>query len=248
LVTLTFLALTIAGRAQTPAPLVVLASNAIKVPMERLQPDAERATGRRLSIKYSSSTAFRQAIEAGEVFDVAILTPAIVQTLVKTGRIRPGTATDVASAELVVGIRSGARKDDIATADGMKRRLLAARTLTWTEGGASAAPVEAMLRALGIAEQLRPKIVLQRVPGIAAETVAHGDNEIVFGPRSEIQNVAGLEVLGVFPKEFQRPVVVTAAAGAHVRDEEGAAALIRFLTGPGATSALKAAGMTPAAR
>jgi molybdate transport system substrate-binding protein len=216
--------------------------------MEQLRPDAERAIGHHISIKYSSSTALRQTIDQGEAFDLAILTPDIVATLVKTGHIRAGTATDVASADLAVGIRAGARKDNVETPDAMKRRLLAARSLTWTEGGASAAPVEAMLRTLGIAEQLRPRIVLQRVPGIAADTVAHGDNELVFAPRSEIQNVAGVEMLGLLPREFQRPVVVTAGIGAHARDEAGAAALIRFLTSPAAASALEAAGMTPAAR
>jgi molybdate transport system substrate-binding protein len=233
------------GRAQTPSPLIVLASNGIRAAMEQLRSDAERAIGRGISVKYSSSTALRQAIDQGEAFDLAILTPEIIETLVKTGRIRPGTATEVARVDLAVGMRAGARRDDIGTPDAMKRRLLAARSLTWTEGGASAGPVEDMLRALGIAEQLRPRIVLQRVPGIAADTVAHGDNELVFAPRSEIQNVAGVEVLGLFPKEFQRPVVMTAGVGARAHDENGAAHLIRFLTSPGAASALKATGMTP---
>jgi molybdate transport system substrate-binding protein len=216
--------------------------------MEHLLSDAERAVGRRISVRYSSSTALKQSIDQGEAFDLAILTPDIVDALVKAGRIRTGTHTDVASVDLAVGVRAGAPKGDIGTPDAMRRRLLAARSLTWTEGGASSVPVTAMLRALGIEEQVSSRIVLQRVPGTAAETVARGENELVFAPRSEIQTVDGVEVLGLFPKEFQRPVVMTAGIAASTRAADAAGALIRFLVSPGAAPALHAAGMRPAAR
>ncbi len=216
--------------------------------MEQLLPNAERAIGRRIDVRYSSSTALRQSIDKGEPFDLAILTPNLIDELVKTGRVRNGTRTDIASVDLAVGIRAGAPKADVGTPDAMKRRLLAARSLTWTEGGASSEPVAAMLRALGIEEQVRSRIVLQHVPGTAAETVARGENELVFAPRSEIQTVAGVEVLGLFPKEFQRPIVMTAGIAASARDANAAEALIRFLMSPGAAPALQATGMKPATR
>jgi molybdate transport system substrate-binding protein len=237
-----------AGSPQGSAPLVVLCSNGIRAALEQLLPAAEQATGRRISVRYSSSTALKQSIDQGEIFDLAILTPEIVDELVKTARMRTGTRTDVASIELAVGVRAGAPKSDVGTPDAMKRRLLAARSLTWTEGGASSAATVAMVRALGIEDQVRSRIVLQHVPGSAAETVARGENELVFAPRSEIQTVAGVEVLGLFPKEFQRPVVMTAGIAAGARDAHAAEALIRFLTSSRAVPALQAAGMKPAAR
>ena len=216
--------------------------------MERVLPDAERMLGRRIEVRYSAATVLKQSIEGGEAFDAAILTPEVVDALMKTGHLRTGSRADVASIELAVGIRAGAPKASVHTADGMKRRLLAARSLTWTEGGASSGATLAMLRALGIEEQIRPRLVLQRVPGIAAETVARGENELVFAPRSEIQTVPGVEVLGLFPPEFQRPVVMTAVIGAAARDASAAAEFVRFLIGPRASPALRDAGMTPTAR
>ena len=226
----------------------MFSSNGIKAALEKLLPDAERTVGRRIDVRYSAATVLKQSIDRGEAFDAAILTPEVVDALMKSGRLRAGTRGDVASIELAVGVRTGAPKAGVSTADGMKRRLLAARSLTWTEGGASSGATAAMLRALGIEEQLRPRLVLQRVPGIAAETVARGENELVFAPRSEIQTVPGVEVLGLFPPEFQRPVVMVAVIGTAARDVDGASEFIRFLTGPRASSALRDAGMTPTAR
>ena len=228
------------------APLRVLCSNGIRVAMERLLPEAERAIGRRVSIRFSSSAALKQSIDQGEAFDVAILTPALVDELSRTGTLRAGTRTDLASVDLAVGVRAGSPKTDISTPDAMRRRLLAARSLTWTEGGAASAANLAMIEALGLREQLASRIVVQRVPGVAAETVARGENELVLLPLSEIQHAEGVEVLGLLPASFQRPVVMTAGIAARTAAADAAAALVGFLSGAGAAPALTAAGMKPA--
>jgi molybdate transport system substrate-binding protein len=230
----------------TDEPLRVLSSNGIRAALEKLVPDAERATGRRVSIRFSSSAALKQAVDQGEAFDVALLTPEIIDELIRTGTVRAGTRKDLASIDLAVGVRAGSPKTDISTPDAMRRRLAAARSLTWTEGGAASTANLAMIEALGLREQLASRIVVQRVPGVASETVAHGEHELVLLPLSEIQGVAGVEVLGLLPAPFQRPVVMTAGIAAHTRAREAAAALVAFLSGPHAAPVLIAAGMKPA--
>ena len=88
--------------------------------------------------------------------------------------------------------------------------------------------------------------VLQAVPGRAAETVANGENELVFAPISEILSVRGVDVLGLFPREFQSPIVTTAAIGARAQHPADAKALVNFLTSPMAAAAMRAAGLEPA--
>jgi molybdate transport system substrate-binding protein len=248
------LALLIAGSillahaaAGNDAEIRVLCSNAIKAAVEKLLPEAERTIGRHISIQFSASTVLRKAIDAGEPFDVAMLTPGIIDDLIKSGKIVSGSHTDIASADLAAGVRAGASKADISTPAAMKRRLLAAQTITWTDGGASATAIVAMLKGLGIEEQLQSKIVLQKVPGRAAASVAGGENEIALAPVSEIQTVKGVEVLGFFPKEYQSPVVVTAGLAAKAKDTDAARALLKFLTSSKAVPAIKSSGMTPVA-
>ena len=224
----------------------LLCSNGIRAAVEQLMPAAEKAIGRKVVVEFSASTYLKKEIDAGKPFDLAILTPAINDDLANSGTLAAGSKTDLASADLAVGIKAGSAKADVSTTDRMKKRLLAAKTLTWTEGGAAEPAMLAMLRALGIAEQIKPKTVLQKTPGRPAESVAAGENELMFAPISEIQTVKGVEVLGKFPREFQKPVVMTAGIATQSKDAEGARKLIAYLASAEAIPALKANGMEPA--
>jgi len=223
-------------------------SNGIKPAIEALHAAAEKEIGRKISIEFSSSTALQKKIEGGAPFDVAILTPGIIEQFAKSGTVVPGSVTTVASSDLGVGATAGSPKADVGTAAGMKARLLAAKTVTWTDGGAAGPSVLAMFDGLGIGAQMKPKIVLQTVPGRPALSVASGENELMFAPVSEIQSVPGVQVLGKFPKEFQKPVVMTAGIATKAADAEAAKKLIAFLTGPKAADAMKSTGMDTAAK
>jgi hypothetical protein len=72
---------------------------------------------------------------------------------------------------------------------------------------------------------VKSKVVLQHMPGHASESVAEGQNELVFAPVSEIQTIKGVAVLGLFPQKFQKPVVATAGVGAQAKDADGRARL-----------------------
>jgi molybdate transport system substrate-binding protein len=223
----------------------VLCSNGIRAAMQQLMPAAEKATGRKVVIEFSASTLLKKEIDAGKPFDLVIVTPGIIDDLAKSGTLAAGSKTDIARSDLAVGIKTGSARDDISAPDAMKKRLLAAKTVTWTDGGASAPAVLEMFRALGIAEQMKPKSVLQKTPGRPAESIAQGENELMFAPISEIQTVKGVEVLGKFPREFQKPVVMTAGIAAHAKDAEGASKLVAYLVSAEAVPALQATGMQP---
>ena len=224
----------------------VLCSNGIRAAVQQLMPAAENAINRTVAIEFSTSTLLKKEIDAGKPFDLIIATPGIIDDLVNSGTLARGSKTYIASSDLAVGIKAGSARVDVSTPERIKKRLLAAKTLTWTDGGASAPAVLAMFRALGIAEQIKPKSVLQKAPGRPAESVAEGENEVMFAPISEIQTVKGVEVLGKFPQAFQKPVVMTAGIAAHARDAEGARKLVAYLASAEAIPALKANGMEPA--
>lgn len=224
----------------------VFCSNGIKRAMETLRPAAERAVGQPIAIEFAASAVLRRRIEAGEPFDLAILTPQVIGELVKARKIADRTETAVARVNLGVGIRAGASKADISTPEAMRRRLLAAKSVTYSLEGASNAAILNMLERLGIANEIKARTVLQTVSGRPAESVAEGENEIVFAPVSEILMVRGVDVLGLFPPEFQQPLVMAAAVSAGSQNASAAKALIAFLTSAAAAEAIKASGMEPA--
>ena len=230
------------------AEIRIICSNGIKGAMDKLVPQYEHTSGRHIAIQYGASAVLKRTIEGGEPFDLTILTPGTIDDLIKEGKVAAGTRTDIASASLGAGVRAGSPKTDISTPDAIKRRLLAAKSITYAKEGAATGAINSMIDRLGIAADLKSKIVLQTVSGRAEESVASGENEIVFGPVSEIIPVHGVEVLGLFPAEFQSPLVMSAGLSANSGNGEAAKALIKFLTGPGAAPAIKASGMEPVSK
>lgn len=213
--------------------------------MEKLIPQYEHTSGVHVNIEYGASAVLKRTIEGGAAFDLTILTPGVVNDLAKEGKIAAGSQIDIAKANLAVGVRSGSAKSDVGTAEAIKRRLLAAKSITFAKEGAATAAFNNLFERLGIADQVKSKVVLQTESGKPEETVASGENEIVLAPVSEIIPVHGIEVLGLFPKEFQSPLVMTAAVGANAKDKPGAEALVKFLRSSAAAGTVKASGMEP---
>ena len=228
--------------AQTP-PVRVLASNGFKAVLEAVRPQCERSIGRPLSIEYNSSTGLRAKIDAGQGFEVAIVTTELMDTLVKERKITPGSTATLAKAGIGVGIRKGAAKPDIRTAATMKNTLLKVKSVTYAEDGASRTYVERMFQKMGIADAMKPKIVLEQGSGRATARVADGKTEMVLTLSSEILPVAGIELVGGLPKEYQEYVSFSAGIGAGAANSDVAAAVIKYLVSSPVIAMLNAKGM-----
>ena len=132
------------GAAAQVAPLHVLASNAVKIAVEALRPGCERAIGRPLAIEYGASADFLKRINAGEAFDIAILTPDATADLVKAGKIQKGTATDLARTGVGFGNRVGMPKPDVSTPAAVKQTLLKAKSIAFAKQGAARPLIDKM--------------------------------------------------------------------------------------------------------
>ena len=231
----------------TPAGLRVFSSNGVKAIIEERQADIERAIGRTLTIEFSTAASLKTRIAGGDAFDVAILTPALIDELAATGAVEAASRTDIARAGVGVGIRVGAPIPDIDTSDALKRTLLAAGSVAFTAEGQSRATIDRAFARLGIVEAMRPKIVLKG-PGEAPPAVAAGEADLVVTLVSEILPVQGLRLVGPLPSDLQDYVMFTAARSASTTDAEGATALLRYLSSEDLAVILPAHGLQPPAR
>src|SRR6266705_4416176 len=141
------------------AELHVVATFGVQGAMEKILPEYKRASGQNVSIEYEESAVIEQQIASGKVFDLAILVPQVVDGLMKSGQIKAGTRTDIAKTVLGIGVRSGAPRRDIRTAAAVKETLLSARSITFTKVGSATPVSEKMIKSLGIASVINPKIV-----------------------------------------------------------------------------------------
>lgn len=235
------LAFSPAARAQEIA---VLSSAAYKEVMHELLPQFEQASGRKVAVRYSSSTDILKRTEAGERVDVVILASDWLEKLIQSGKIVPGSRTDLARSGIGVAVRAGAPKPDIGSADAVKRAVLAAKSVGYS-GGASGTYMVGLFQRLGIAEEAKAK-GRQTLPGVAVgELLARGEVELGFHQVSELLPVAGIDIVGPLPPELQQITVFS--SGIHVAAQDPAAArtLVQFLASPRAIPLIRKAGMEP---
>lgn len=233
------------GAAQDSA-VRVMASNGMKAALEQLQPQCERAIGRPLALQFSSTAALKKRIEAGEGFDVTVIAAEAIADLIKQGKLAADSRRDIARSELGIGIRAGSARPDIGTTEALKRSLREAKSITYPQDGATRGDIEKMFESLGIAADVKPKIILAPSSGAATESVAAGKATFVLTLFSEIVPVAGTEILGPLPGAFRDAVHFQGAASKAARNTESAGKVISFLTGPQAASVYKIKGLEPA--
>src|SRR5215472_3643445 len=97
------------------AELKVYASTAVKAVLEELGPQFERATGDKLVFTFGLSAAVKKQIDEGAAFDVAVLTPALLDGLAVAGKIDPASRVAIARAGSGVAVPAGSPKPDVST-------------------------------------------------------------------------------------------------------------------------------------
>ena len=227
------------------AEIKVMISNALKSTMEELTPDFEKTSGNKLAITFGAAAELKASIEKGTPIDLAILTTATTDDLVKEGKLIAAGRVDIARAGAGLAARKGAPKPDISTTEGFRRALLEAKSIAYVEAGATAPYIKSLFDRLGIADQVKPKLKPQPTSNPAAKAVANGEAELGITQISEILPYAGAELVGPLPADIQLYTVYPAAIAADTKESDAAKALIKFLTAPAAGAVLKAKGLSP---
>jgi molybdate transport system substrate-binding protein len=243
-----FMFLLVVGIAAEAAEINVLSAGAIRRVMEDLGPKFERATGHTLAITFAPSGALLKRIQGGETADVVITSQGI-DSFVKDGRAVAGNVIVIARSGIGVAVRKGAPKPEISSPEALKRTLLAAKSITYTNpalGGASGIHFAKALDRLGIANEMKSKTVFPKTPDLVGVLVANGEAEIGVQQFQNLISVAGIEIVGPLPGDLQSTEVFAAAIMAGVKDAEASKALVNFLRTPEAATVMKAQGMEPA--
>jgi molybdate transport system substrate-binding protein len=227
------------------AEIKVLVSNALKSTMEELVPQFEKASEHKLVITFGAAAEIKTSIEKGAAVDVAILTTAATDDLIKEGKLTAAGRADIARSGAGVAARKGAPKPDISTTEAFKHALLDAKSIAYVEAGATAPYIKSLFERLGIADQIKSKLKPQPTSNPAAKAVANGEAELGITQISEILPYAGAELVGPLPAEVQLYTVYPAAVAADTKEPDAAKALIKFLTAPAAIAVLKAKGLNP---
>ena len=145
-----------------------------------------------------------------------------------------------------MAVRAGARKPAIGTVDELKRALLEAKSIAYSDSASGVYLSTELFPRLGIAEQVAGKSQRIKTMSVGA-VVARGDAEIGFQQISELLPVKGIDYVGPLPPEVQKVTVFSAGVATSSKSADAAKALIKFLASAAAIPAITKSGLEPVA-
>jgi molybdate transport system substrate-binding protein len=241
-------ALWLAGPAAA-AEVRVMISGGLTVAYNALVPEFERATGHKVLTAYGPSmgttiNAIPVRLERGEPADVLIMVGYALGDLVKNGKVIADSRVDLVKSSIGVAVKAGAPRPDISSADAVKRALLAAKSVAYSDSASGVYVSTEMFAKLGIADEMKDKA--RKIPATpVGEIVAHGDAEIGFQQISELKPVQGIDIIGPLPSELQKVTVFSAGIATVSKEPDAGRALIKFLASPAARAGIIKSGMEP---
>ena len=230
------------------AQLKVYSTIGVKSAIEELAPKFEQATGNKLNISWGLISGFTKKAQEGDVPDVLIVSRASIDSLAKDGKIAPGGPT-LGQSIFAFGVKRGAPKPDISNVEALKKTLLSARAVGYTDpaaGGASGVYFAKMIEKLGIAAEIKAKSKFPPPAGFVGTLLTTGEADIAFQSKPELTTTEGVDVVGPPPGDLGQTNVFAAGVGAASKNSEAGQALLKFLTSPEAQAVFKAKGFDPA--
>ena len=238
-------------RGTAKAEVRVMISGGFSAAYRNLRPEFERATKNVVETIQGPSMgdtpqAIPNRLRRGERADVIIMVDTELDDLVKQGKVVAGSRVDLARSNIGAAVRSGAPRPDISSAEALKRTLLAARSIAYSDSASGVYLSTVVFDRLGIAAELKAKSAMIPAEPIGA-VVARGEAEIGFQTVSALIPVPGIDVIGVLPPELQKATVFSAGVAVGAKEPDAARALIAYLASPAAAPAIAKTGMEPLA-
>jgi len=232
------------------AEIKVVTSGAFTAAYLQLVPEYERATHNQLVTEFGPSmgtthNAIPLRLERGEAIDVVIMAAPALANLIKQGRVRAGSRVDLVQSSIGIAVKAGAPKPDISTVDALKRTLLAAKSIGYSDSASGVYLSTELFPKLGIAEQIKGKCRKIEADPVG-ESVAKGTVEIGFQQISELRPVKGIDIVGPLPPGAQRITLFAAGIPTTAKQPEAAQALIQWLASPAAYPVIRNSGLEPA--
>jgi molybdate transport system substrate-binding protein len=233
--------------ALAPAPVQgaeirVISANALSIPEKDFAADFTKETGHTFVFTFGSPGTIDQKLAAAEIYDLIITPKAAFEPLEKAGKLVKGSLRPLVR----VGIGIAAREDaklDISTPDALRKTLLAARSITYSDsstGGLSGINAQKVLDNLGIADAVKAKAILKSG---GQELIATGEAEIGLFNVSEIPRAKGVVLAGKVPAAVQAYINYDAAVPIAGATPEPALAFLQYLSRPAARARWEKAGL-----
>lgn len=238
------LVLAVSGPLASAASLAVLSTGAVEPGMRAAATAFERATGHEVRLTFQTAPEVKRHLEAREVWDLAVATPATIEEQTRAGVLTEG-AVKLGRVGVGIAVRQGARQPAIATADAVKQAVLAADAV-FVSRGSTGVYAESLLKKLGIFEQIEGRLGREDRGSEAMHRLATtAGNGLAFGALTEIASARGegVVLVGPLPAELQNYTTYTIARLRQAPTPDVAAAFLKYLGSAEAQALFRAEGI-----
>ena len=227
----------------------VMSSGGFAAAYKLLGAQFEKAHGEQLDSIWgpsmgTTSGAIPVRLARGESADVVIMVRSALDRLVKQGYVEPGSVVDLAASRIGMAVKAGTRAPTIGTVDELRKALLKARSVAYSDSASGVYIQSQLFRKLGIEQQMKAKS--RMIPATpVGEIVARGEAQIGFQQISELKPISGITVVGPIPDAVQSITIFSAGIVKKGPDQQGARDLIEFLASPDVCGTIRETGLDP---
>ena len=227
-----------------PKQIEILSAGAVKPGLLAVADAFRREVGREAAVFFSTAPAIAERIGGGEVFDVVIAPPRLLDDLIASGHLLHGDRIAIGRIGVGVLVRAGAPLPNIDGVEDFKQAVKSAEALVYNQAS-TGLYLSTLFGRLGIGTDLQLKSI--RYPDFAGvlDHIRQGSGrELGFGATTVIieNRNNGIEFAGPLPEEIQNYTTYVATS---MRDSDrDAMEFVRYMASARAQSIFTAAGIT----
>jgi len=215
--------------------ITVMSGGAVEPGLDFVAAAFQKETGHAVRITYNQGAKGNKRIHDGEIFDVLVATKASIgKNFLGTGKIEEG-GIDIGRVGVGMMVRAGAPVPDISSVEALKRAVLEAESVLYTEE-TSGFYIEEMLRKMAIAEAVNAKTErFHNGPALMDRVLKGKGREVGFLPINAIRTYQdkGVVLVGPLPEAVQYYLEFVAVPTTRTPHKEVAWQFARFCGGPG---------------
>ncbi|HWJ00851.1 MAG TPA: substrate-binding domain-containing protein [Burkholderiales bacterium] len=226
------------------AEVKVLSAGALEPGMKAAAAEFQKAGGHSVKIAFNTTPQIRKRIGDGEVHDVVVAPPAVIDEFAKAGKLGQDRA-NVGRVGMGVAVRPGAPAPDISSPEALRKSVLDAESLVFNRAS-TGIYLENLLKKMGVYDRVEKKTTRYDDAAAVMEHVLKGKGrEIGFAPITEIllHRDRGLRLVGPLPAEVQNYTSYSAGIMAGAPSASAAQEFVRYLGTPAAKKVFVAAGI-----
>jgi molybdate transport system substrate-binding protein len=227
------------------ADIKVLSAGAVEPGLVKVADQFRKDTGHRARIQFNTAPQIDKRLGGGEVADVVIAPPGVMDNQVRRNKIEADSRFVVGRVGVGVVVRVGANEPDIGNLDRFKQSLQSADSLVYNQAS-TGLYLEKMFDLLGMADSLKSKTTRYANGAQVMEHVIAGKgNEVGFGAITEIRLMEpkGLKYVGPLPAQIQNYTSYAAGVMTEAPAPEVARDFVKYLASPASKATFFAAGI-----